>query len=167
MTTPTLYILSGLPGTGKTTLSKLLAQSLKATYVRIDTVEQGLRDLCDFKVEGEGYRLSYRICRDNLELGQSVVADSCNPIQLTQDEWQAVATDIGAKYINIELSCSDSSEHKYRVETRTSSIENLCLPTWQQVQDRGYESWQTPVVSLDTAGKTPDESLQELLQRLG
>lgn len=65
---PILYIFSGLPASGKSTLAKLLAAKVGATYVRIDTVEQGLRDLCNFKVEGEGYRLSYRIIRDNLDL---------------------------------------------------------------------------------------------------
>ncbi|HHP0493126.1 TPA: AAA family ATPase, partial [Vibrio harveyi] len=80
MTIPTLYIFSGLPASGKSTLAKLLAARVGAMYVRVDTIEQGLRDLCHFKVEGEGYRLSYRIIRDNLELGLSCIADSCNPI---------------------------------------------------------------------------------------
>lgn len=162
----TLYILSGLPASGKTTLGKLLAQYLKAVYVRIDTIEQGLKDLCDFQPVGEGYRLSYRICRDNLELGQSVVADSCNPLQLTRDEWQEVATGVGARFINIEIFCSDSHEHKHRVETRMSSIETQRLPTWQQVQNREYHPWQTALIGVDTAGKSPEASLEELLDKL-
>lgn len=59
--------------------------------MRIDTVEQAIRDLCDFNVEGEGYRLSYRIAADNLKLGISVVADSCNPIDLTRSLQQVRA----------------------------------------------------------------------------
>ena len=55
---PTLYIFSGLPGAGKTTLAERLAKQVSAVYLRIDTVEQALRDLCAFEVEGEGYRLS-------------------------------------------------------------------------------------------------------------
>lgn len=41
-----LYIFAGLPGSGKSTLAKKLAQKLGATYLRIDTIEQGLRDTC-------------------------------------------------------------------------------------------------------------------------
>jgi hypothetical protein len=65
---PTLFIFSGLPGSGKTTLSKRLAKSKKAVYLRIDTVEQALRDF-SLDVQGEGYGLCYRIAFDNLELG--------------------------------------------------------------------------------------------------
>ena len=88
---PTLYIFSGLPGTGKSTLAKRLARKLGAFYCRIDTIEAALVDLCDWKVEGEGYRLAYRLATDNLKLSLDVVADSCNPIELTRQEWQEVA----------------------------------------------------------------------------
>ena len=81
---PTLYIFAGLPGSGKTTLSRQLARRFGAAYLRIDTIEQALRDLCGVAVTGEGYRLSYRVAADNLQLGVSVVADSCNPIELTR-----------------------------------------------------------------------------------
>lgn len=64
---PVLFILSGLPASGKSALAKLLAKEYDAVYLRIDTVEQGLRDICGLDVQGEGYRLSYRIAADNLK----------------------------------------------------------------------------------------------------
>lgn len=166
MNKPILYIFSGLPASGKTTLARRLSQQLRAFYLRIDTVELGLRDLCDYKVEGEGYRLSYRVAKDNLELGHCVIADSCNPIALTRSEWQDIATSANAEYINIEVYCSNENEHKHRVENRECSIENLQLPSWQQVQNRHYEPWQDRVIRIDTFGKTPSESLQELVEIL-
>ncbi len=167
LNSPVLYIFSGLPATGKSTLAKLLAAKTSSFYLRIDTVEQGLRDLCSFKVEGEGYRLSYRIIRDNLELGLNCISDSCNPIELTRREWQEVAVSVGAKFINIEVSCSDSCEHELRVNTRHNEVENLRLPTWQQVQNRYYETWQTDVIKIDTAGKNIEMSFAELTEKLG
>ena len=74
-----LYIFAGLPGTGKSTLAQQLARRFKAVHLRIDTIEQGLRDLCDLRVEGEGYRMAYRIAAENLRLGIEVIAASCNP----------------------------------------------------------------------------------------
>ena len=99
---PTLYIFSGLPGTGKSTLAKLVAQHYRALYLRIDTIEQGLRDLCSLVIQSEGYRLSYRIAGDNLRLGLNVVADSCNPIELTRREWEQTAREAKAEFRNIE-----------------------------------------------------------------
>jgi predicted kinase len=162
----TLYVFAGLPGTGKTTLSQRLAADLGAAHLRIDTIEQALRDLCGVAVEGEGYRLAYRIAADNLRLGLSVVADSCNPIGLTRLEWQEVGADQGAACVNIEVVCSDPIEHRDRVESRSSSVPNLVLPTWEQVQAREYHDWRQPRHVVDTAGKTPEECYLELRQQL-
>lgn len=166
MNIPVLYIFSGLPASGKSTLAKLLAKQTGAMYIRVDTVEQGLRDLCNFNVEGEGYRLSYRIVRDNLELGHSCISDSCNPIKLTRSEWQEVAEYAGAKFVNIEVSCSDVIEHESRVNNRECEVANLKLPTWQQVKSRHYESWESDVVKIDTAGQTVEASFSELVEKL-
>lgn len=162
----TLFIFSGLPGSGKTMLSQLLAQHTNSIYLRIDTVEQGLRDLCQINVQGEGYRLAYRIASDNLKLGISVVADSCNPISLTRQEWQQVAHQSDANYINIEIVCSDKSEHKKRLESRQSTIAGLILPSWKDVENREYHPWETQRVLIDTANKEISESFKELTWKL-
>jgi len=167
MNKPILYILSGLPGTGKSTLAQELSKVTGFMYLRIDTVEQGLRDLCNLKVEGEGYRLSYRVALDNLKLGTSVIADSCNPIELTRSEWIEVAVEANADYVNIEVVCSDASEHRHRVENREPTIERLKLPTWKDIENREYHSWDTMRLVVDTAGQSVSESTHELLTGLG
>ncbi|HCG6519738.1 TPA: AAA family ATPase [Vibrio parahaemolyticus] len=166
MNIPTLYIFSGLPASGKSTLAKLLAAKTGSIYVRVDTIEQGIRDLCNFEVEGEGYRLSYRIVRDNLELGVNCISDSCNPIELTRHEWQQVAESVGARFVNIEICCSDSREHEQRVNTRRCEVASLKLPNWQEVQNRHYEAWKTDVIKLDTSGKSIEASFGELVEQL-
>ncbi len=136
---------------------------MNSIYLRIDTIEQALRDLCNCKVEGEGYRLAYRMAADNLGCGRSVVSDSCNPIELTRTEWREVAQKSGARTIDIEVICSDKAEHQKRVETRTSSITGLRLPTWEQVQHREYHPWKSDRIVLDTAGRSPEASFQQLI----
>ena len=167
MTPGTLYVLSGLPGVGKSTLGQLFAQHSRAMYLRIDTVEHALLDYCSIKAEAQGYQMSYRLAHDNLMLGVSVIADSCNPVQVTRNDWQQVASRIGAAFINIEVTCSDKNEHRRRVEDRWAAGEKNRLPAWADVQQREYHPWQEPVVRIDTSGSSPEQSLQRLLQRLG
>ena len=166
MSNATLYILSGLPGTGKTTLSQLLARRVGAAHVRIDTIEQALRELCSVDVQGEGYRLAYRVASDILNAGVSVVADSCNPLELTRREWEQVALDASAQYVNIEIVCTDARKHRERVETRASTVEGLILPTWAEVASREYHNWTVERIVVDTSHRPEKDCLDELLCRL-
>ena len=163
---PTLIIFSGLPGSGKTTLSRKLAGHLSAVHLRIDTIEQGLRDLCGMEVEGEGYRLAYKIATDNLLAGLDVIADSCNTLELTRREWVGVAILSGVEFINVEVRCSDAAEHRQRVESRASDIPNLKLPTWERVQNREYEDWSRERLIIETAGRSERDCLDSLLAAL-
>jgi len=163
---PILFIFSGLPASGKSTLAKLIAKVYNAVYLRIDTVEQGLRDLCRFDVQGEGYRLSYRIASDNLRLGQNVVADSCNPVSLTRKEWENVAKENNCAFINIEILCSNKEEHRKRVETRKSEVQGLKLPTWEEVENREFHPWECDRIVIDTANKSVKESFDELKEKM-
>ena len=163
---PMLFVFSGLPGTGKSTLAQALAREVRAAFIRVDTIEQALRDLCGIDVEGEGYRLAYRVASDNLRLGQSVVADSCNPIELTRREWERVALDTGATHTNIEVVCSDVQQHRSRVESRRTEVPGLKLPTWDEVIGREYHPWTADRLVVDTFNRSSQESQAELLRQL-
>ena len=118
------------------------------------------------EVQGEGYRLAYRVAGDILRSGVSVAADSCNPIELTRREWEQVAREAGVPFVNIEVICSDPVEHRHRVEHRASTVPGLRLPTWQDVLDREYDEWTVSRVVLDTAGRRTEECLDALLAEL-
>jgi predicted kinase len=163
---PILYIFSGLPGTGKTTLSQNIAKRVNAVYLRVDTIEQALRDFCSIEVQGEGYGLSYKMASDNLRLGMSVVSDSCNPIELTRREWEQVALEARANYINIEVICSDAQEHRRRVESRISTVPGLRMPNWSEVENREYHQWTVDRIVIDTANRTEMECVDDLLSKL-
>lgn len=163
---PILFIFSRLPGSGKSTLSQRIAKKYDASYLQIDTIEQGLRDLCNFNVEAEGYRLAYRIAADNLRLGHNVVADSYNPINITRREWENVAKENNNIFLNIEITCSDKNEHRKRVETRISETDNLKLPTWEDIRNQEYHPWNIEIIKINTADKSINDSFEELDKKI-
>ena len=164
-----LIVFGGLPGTGKTTVAKALAQKVDAVHLRVDTIEQALRSSAALKTDvgPAGYVVAYRLAEDNLRIGRIVVADSVNSLQVTRDAWLSVAEQASTKLAEVEVICSDAVEHRRRVETRRSDIEELKLPAWQDVIERAYENWDRPHIVIDTASKTVKETVAELLARLG
>lgn len=157
--TPSLIIFAGLPATGKTTLARLLACRLGATYLRIDTIEQALRESGAFAgpMDDVAYRIAYAVAADNLRGGQSVVADSVNPLRITREAWRATAKGTGARVVEIEVMCSDVAEHRRRVESRVTDIPGLQLPGWQEIIEREYDPWDGERVVVDTANRTVEE----------
>jgi predicted kinase len=160
-----LIILSGLPGTGKTTIARALANEISAVHLRIDTIEQALRDK-GLSVVDEGYRVAYAVAEDNLRLRLTVIADSVNPIALTRDAWHDVATRAGARYLDVEIICSDKQEHRRRVETRTTDISGLKLPTWAEVEGRHYEAWPIDYLRIDTSGDDTSAAVKRIRDAL-
>lgn len=161
-----LFIFSGLPGSGKTILAKALAERTKSVYLRIDNIEQGLRELCKINVQGEGYRLTYRIVDDNLKIGNNVITDSCNPWNLTRREWENIAIKNNSDFINIYVKCSDKKEHKKRIELRANDIKGLQLPDWEQIQRQEFHEWKEDHIEIDTAKNSTNDCIEELFERL-
>ncbi|MEX0721250.1 MAG: AAA family ATPase [Balneolaceae bacterium] len=161
-----LYIFSGLPATGKSELSKNLAYKLGAVYLRIDSIEQSIKDNGLAVAEGQGYEVAYKIALDNLKLGLSVVADSVNPLPITRAAWRDVANKAGCEYCDIEIICSDKEEHKRRVESRISDVEGVQLPSWKDVVNRDYRKWINERIIIDTANKSIAESQKEIEQAI-
>jgi predicted kinase len=161
-----LIVLGGLPGTGKTSLSKELSAQLGAVYLRIDTIEQALLREDALKVGNEGYLAAYAIAEDNLKTGNIVIADSVNSIPITRDAWHDVARRSGANILEIEVICSDKAEHRRRVEKRTADIPGHKMPAWDEVINRAYHPWQTKDLTLDTSKQSIAEAVEKIISLL-
>ncbi|WP_108817382.1 AAA family ATPase [Pseudovibrio sp. Alg231-02] len=161
-----LFVLSGLPGVGKTTLAKALSPRLQAVHLRIDSLEAALKTsvLAISPAEDAGYVAAAAVAKDNLLLGNNVIADAVNPIEITRNIWLEAALGAKVKALNIEVVCSDEAEHKTRVETRHNDISAMSLPSWEDVQRRRYEPWKKHRLVVDTFEKPVEESVEEIVE---
>lgn len=162
-----LIIFAGLPGVGKTTIARGLAEKLGAVYLRIDSIEQALRDsgAVISPMNDSGYRIAYVLAGDNLRLGRTVVADSVNPLRITREAWREVAREAGVESVEIEIKCSDSDEHRRRVESRASDTRGLKL-TWAEVMGREYEPWDREHIVIDTNHLSVEKSVALICSKL-
>ena len=170
--TPLLVVVGGLPATGKTTVARPLAHALRAAYIRIDTIETAIG-----RAEGSaqqtngwdlppGYVVGYAIAADQLRNGLDVVAESVNSIPESRDAWRDNGLRAGAHVVEVEIVCSDTTEHRRRAEERLVDIPGLTKPTWEQITNREYDPWDRGRVVVDTAVLSIDESVQLVLDRV-
>jgi len=160
-----LIVFSGLPGVGKTTIARELARAIGAVHVRIDSIEQALRN-AGWQVEGEGYGVAYGVAEDNLRVGRTVIADCVNPWPLTRRAWRSVADRAGVRAVDVEIVCSDSEEHRRRVDSRRPEIAGHDLPTWAEVAARDYRPWTDDRIVIDTAHAEVEASIHAILSAL-
>ncbi|MBU2089902.1 MAG: AAA family ATPase [Alphaproteobacteria bacterium] len=164
-----LIVFGGLPGTGKTTLSRALAAKLRAVYLRIDAVEQALRDsgMLPGKVGPAGYLAAMALARSNLAIGHAVIADCVNPVPESRAGWASVAGTAGVRLLQVEVICSDPVEHRRRVESRIADIPGHAQPDWASVQGHDYKPWPEADIVIDTARLTPELALARLEKLTG
>ena len=155
-----LVALAGLPGTGKTTLAQALARRLPAVHVRIDTLEAAIAASSLGEAAEAGYLAGYAVAGDNLALGLNVIADSVNALEITRQAWRDTAAATQARLLEVELTCSDTQQHRARIEADTGR------PAWADIQARRVDPWTTAPLRLDTAALSVDEAAATVLEAL-
>jgi predicted kinase len=152
-----LVVFGGLPGVGKTTLSRELARALRAVWLRIDAIEVAIWQARPREEVGAaGYTAAAAVAGANLALGRTVVVDAVNPLEVARRPWRELAALNGVPLRVIEVICSDTAEHRRRVERRQPDIEGFVVPTWQEVLDREYQPWTEARLTVDAAGDGGD-----------
>ena len=162
-----LIVFGGLPGSGKTTLSRETARRLGATWLRIDSIETSLIR-CGLATGNDtvgtaGYAVAHDLADTHLALDRAVVIDAVNPVEEVRELWRILAAAHAVPLRVVEVVCADAAEHRRRVETRVADIPGHKLPSWQDVVDREYEPWSEPRLTLDSAAHDPDTLVSEVL----
>jgi hypothetical protein len=85
---------------------------------------------------------------------------------LTRNAWRDVGLGVGAEVLEVEIVCTDSAEHRHRIETRTNDIPGLMLPDWQTVTGRDYHLWDRDHLTIDTAGRSVGACIEVVIAAL-
>jgi predicted kinase len=163
-----LIVVCGLPATGKTTLSRVLARGLGAVHLRIDTIEQAIvrAGAAGHPLGPVGYTVAHALATDHLRQGLDVIAECVNPVAASRDGWLGLATDLEVPFAEVEVVCSDPAEHRRRATDRTVDIPDLPLPSWADIEGLAYDRWSRDHVVVDTAHRTVEECLREVHEGL-
>lgn len=161
-----LIVFGGLPGTGKTTTSRAVAAALKATYLRVDAIEQAIRRTAirPADIGAAGYAVAQAIAEANIADGRIVVGDCVNPVAASREGWRAAAARAGSRLVEIEIICSDREEHRRRITSRTADLPGHRLPSWDDVESRLFEPWDRPRAVIDTARRSPSEAVEDAIR---
>ncbi len=158
-----LVVVGGLPGSGKTTIGKTVAEMLTAAYVRIDALEAAMWRAGIAREQPTGlaaYVVGEAVAEGCLTAGTSVVVDAVNAVEAARQTWRDLAARTHKPLRIIEVICSDTAEHRRRVEARSVDLEGHYVPTWADVVEREYEPWREPRLVVDTSQSPAECRLQ-------
>jgi predicted kinase len=167
MTSPTLIVLSGLPGSGKSMVAEGLSRTLSIPLFSVDPIEAAMwrGGLAKDQTGIAAYEVAIALADENLRLGHSVIVDAVNPIEAPRAAWRSLAAKHRAEMKIIECVCADEAVHRRRIEARVRNIAGMPEVTWDRVQRRRaeYEAWTDARLTLDTSAKSADQLLAEAL----
>jgi predicted kinase len=149
---PTLLLVTGLPGSGKTRVAEAVAHDLRAAVVGHDWVMAALRaqpelwetmqtfDRVRFRTVG--WSIMWNIAAAQLRAGRSVILDGVArqpEVSRTRD----VAKSCDAFLFVVLCTIDDADLHKQRIDERIRAIPGWPELTWLDVQ-RSRDGWQPP-----------------------
>jgi predicted kinase len=175
-----LVLITGLPGSGKSTMAEVVGQTLGAPVLGHDWAMSGLRPFPEVQEaldamgvrghRGVGWSLLWALARSQLRLGSSVVLDGVAR-QPEVDGTRQVALEEGAGAVVVMTSCSDAALHRSRVEGRQRGIPHWYELDWDHVE-RARSAWVPPHdldLVLESEGTVLDnaDTLRALLAARG
>ena len=150
-----IIVISGLPGSGKSTIAEGLAKALKYPLLSVDPIESSIIQSGinrSFETGLAAYLVAERLAAEHLPLEISVIIDAVSGVQEARDMWRNLSDQFQARLIIIEC-VLDRNLHKKRIESRTRNLHGIPEVTWEDVENRRkeYLAWEEERLIIDTA----------------
>ncbi len=168
-----LIAMAGLQATGKSRLAGLLARRLNAVVVSVDPIESAMTRAGLWHNEATGlaaYYIAETVARQNLMTGLDVIVDAANYVVRGRALWTALAEEQHTDLVFLVTVCSDSAEHRRRVEERHRALPGIPEVSWDDVMKRNVETemWgPEPRLAVDTAREVDLDQLVSLVRCFG
>src|SRR5712692_10934893 len=136
-TKSTFIVMRGFPGTGKSTIARLLAAALHAPLIDRDIIRQTAVDLLgDVPQVGHlSYELMFALVREQLRLGLGAVADSPLTYRTTYEQCKALAQEFHTPMLVVHCQCTPEVQ-KRRLEGRKGKVSEFQITSWEE-----WEQW--------------------------
>ena len=148
-----LILLSGLPGTGKSTIADGIARARRLPVFSVDPIESSIIQAgiaACFETGLAAYLVAQGLADHSLAVGLDVVIDAVNSMDQARDMWRELAAKHAVELRIIECVVSDERVHRTRVASRQRGLA-LAEPSWEDVERRRAEwtPWPEPHLTLD------------------
>jgi predicted kinase len=162
-----VILVSGLPGSGKSTVAEAAAEKLRLPIFSVDPIESsivksGIRR--SFETGLAAYLVAETLAAEQLSLGLSVIIDAVCPVREARLMWHNLADEQNSILIIIECVLARDL-HKTRIESRVRNMHGIPEVTWSDVEDlrTEYLAWEEERLILDTSN-TRENNLSKALE---
>lgn len=154
-----LIVMSGLPGSGKSSVANRFAADLGCAVISVDTIERGLHEAgvdASQPIGLAAYAVANRLVDVQLGLGHTVIADAVNHHPEARQAWLDLAAEHGAEIRIIQVVCSDEALHRERLEKRKHELR---VVPWERVVAlrETWTPWPVETETVDTAQSARNE----------
>jgi predicted kinase len=150
----TFIVMRGYPGTGKSTIARLLAAALHAPLIDRDIIRQMAVDLFGNQPQvGQfSYELLFALAREQLRLGLSVVVDTPLTYRTTYDQCKELAQAFHTPMLVVHCQCPPEVQ-KRRLEGRKGKVSEFQITSWRE-----WEQWRPRFEEFEDGGCNIDTS---------